>query len=149
MSSRTYFEIRNSKSSELGPQAAEQIFSSLPKTKKPLFRSPSPITFEIFCANQVITFYFSCPTPQADYLKSQITAAYPESLITPLENNHYLSPLFQGHLKSATLNLQNFSYLPLKTYPDFPDTDPFSSILGTLSKLQPGQSALRLPLFGL
>ena len=146
--SRTTLELRNSKSSELGPQAAEQIFSALPAIKKsginPL-APPPPISFEILALNQTVFFSINLPSQYAHYIKSQLSAAYPEMTISELPPElQNLHPLLDSTLtlSSATLHLAHGSNYPIKTYHDFTDTDPLSTLLGILSKLPPDQAAL-------
>lgn len=142
---RITLQLRNSKSSELDPNSAAQLFSALPETKKPWlpFSSPEAIAFEILCINQTIYFQINAPKEMEHYLRSQIHAAYPETLIqvAPHEVGNFPS-FMKGVVKSTTLKLNHGSFYPLKTFKDFSETDPLSTILGLLSKLAPEQSAL-------
>lgn len=141
-------QLKNAKSSETGPQAFEQVLLSLPKPHVPLlglvpFLKPDPIAFEIVCLNQVTSFQVSLWEDQLHYLKAQLVAAYPEITIVEAEKDrHTLKPFFDGYLEVANLKLAHGSYYPIRTYHDFSDTDPLSAVLGTLSKLQPGQSGM-------
>lgn len=148
MSKRLSYTLKTSKSSEYGPQAAEQIFSAVPYTPAPFlgllpFFHPEPISFEIVVINQVTSFQVNIPSEHDHYLRSQIIAAYPGVTIEESSpENHRLSPLYQNPLLVRNFTLTNGNYYPLKTYADFSETDPLSAVLGTLSKLLPGQSAL-------
>lgn len=144
-SPRVTLELRNAKSSELGPQAAEQILTALPTLKRPLIGAPEAVAFEIVAINQTITFQVNLPESVAHYFHSQLTAAYPAIVINRLPDD---LKDFQAltsshlHLTSAYLNFSNASYYPFKTYADFSDTDPLATILGLLSKLPPDQAAV-------
>lgn len=145
MSQRTTYILKNYKSSEYGPQAAEQVFASLPYTNNPFWpwQHPTPIAFEIVVFNQMITFQVNIPIEQDSYVKSQLVAAYPGLTIeTANEDYDQLKPVYQGKMIIRNLSLSNGSYYPLRTYADFSETDPLSAVMGTLSKLVPGQSAV-------
>lgn len=149
MSLRRTYLLKNSKSSEIGAQAAEQIFSSLPYISEPLLSflpgvHPDPISFEIVVFNQVINYQINVPEEHDHYLRGQLIAAYPGITIEEApEINHTFEPLYQyGKLLVRNLRLTNGSFYPLKTYADFAETDPLSAVLGTLSKMTPGQSAV-------
>ena len=148
MAQRTTYTLKNSKSSEFGPQAAEQIFSSLPYTSAPLLSflpgfHPEPIAFEIVVFNQLISFQINVPQDQEHYMRSQIVAAYPGVTIEEApEDNRTFAPLYDGKLAVRNLVLSNGSFYSMKSYADFTETDPLSAVLGTLSKLPPGQSAV-------
>jgi len=133
-------EIRLPKSSEKTPEAAAQLFaafSSLPK--KPLFsfKPPVSIAFEIVTVDQVIHFLIVCPKDWQNYVESQVSAQYPESVITILPKD-YLSAYLQNFIPSVgQLALRNNFYLPLRTYQDLKEGDLLSSVLGTMSKATP------------
>lgn len=142
---RITLQLRNSKSSELGPQAAEQFFASLPETKKGFlfFGSPEAIAFEILSLDQTTYFMVNLPEEHEHYLKSQIHAAYPETLVHPAPPEAANFPQFmQGAVAATTLKLNHGSMYPLRTHKDFSETDPLSTTLGILAKLAPGHAAL-------
>lgn len=143
---RVTIQLKNAKTSETGPEAMEQLFSALPKTKGPLIPflgSPEPISFEIISHQQSTSFQVNAPGELAHYVKSQLIAAYPEiTMNDAARENHILLPLFEHPHATTTLSLSQGQFYPLKTYKDFPETDPLSAVLSTLSKLGPGQSAV-------
>jgi hypothetical protein len=133
-------EVRLPKSSEKTPEAAAQLFaafSSLPK--KPLFslKPPLCLSFEIVSVDQVIHFLIVCPKDWQSYVESQVSAQYPESVMTILPKD-YLSAYLQNFTPSVgQLALGNNFYLPLRTYQDLKEADLLSSVLGTMSKANP------------
>ncbi len=142
---RITLELRNPKSSELGPQAAEQLFAALPETTSGIFpwSSPEAIAFEILSINQTSYFQLNFPEPLDQYFRSQLHAAYPEVLISPATPETANFPaFFQGSVTATTLRLAHGSIYPLRTHKDFPETDPLSASLGILAKLPPNQAAL-------
>ncbi|MCD8527116.1 type IV secretion system DNA-binding domain-containing protein [Candidatus Woesebacteria bacterium] len=106
------------------------------------FQSPDEFTFEWLNQGQMIYAFVTVPAEQVQYLTSQITAAYPEALVQPLEHE----PLqeFEKDLPKAwtEITFNAPSYLPIRTYKDFPDTDPLSTVLSALSKLKDEELAL-------
>lgn len=148
MSARVTLSLKNSKASLQGPSYAAQVFASLPyMAPKWLglvpFVHPEALSFEIVVIDQVVNFQINCPENQAKYLESQLVAAYPSLILEPADRDHHsLRPLYQGKLMARNLVLTNGSNYPLMTYTDFSDTDPLSAVLGTLSKLTIGQTAL-------
>ena len=133
-------ELRTPKTTEETPEAVAQVFAALPKYPLPwwqrLLRKNVPFSFEIAVINQTIYFLATIPQMLQTYLESQLTAAYPKIMITPLKE--YLPPIHK--LSSPVAGLLNFvapHYYPLKTYETFRDTDPLASILGTLAKTGP------------
>ena len=142
---RITLQLRGSKSSELGPQAAEQLFSALPETKRSAlpFSQPEALAFEIISINQTTHFQINIPEEHEHYIKSQVHAAYPETLINPAPPDTFNFPSFmQGSIAATTLKLAHGSFYPLRTHKDFSETDPLSTTLGILAKLPSTQAAL-------
>jgi hypothetical protein len=133
-------EIRLPKNSEKTPEAAAQLFasfSSLPK--KPLFsfKPPVSISFEVVSVDQVIHFLIACPKDWQGYVESQVSAQFPESILTVLPKD-YLAGYLEGFQPSVgQLSLTSRFYLPLRTYRELKEADLLSSILGTMSKAGP------------
>lgn len=138
-------ELRTPKTAEETPEAAFQMFSALPKYPLPwwkrLLRVQVPLSFEIAAINQ--TIYFLCSTPKLlqTYLESQLTAAYPKIVITPLKE-YIPHPEKLSHPVAGILNLMAPHYYPLKTYETFRDVDPLAAVLGTLAKTGSGETIL-------
>jgi len=86
------------------------------------------------------------PSRLLDYISGLLQSSYPEVLITPLKLDPLLSFTFETemldnfidqqskYLQLGELRLKSPSYLPLKSYSDFSNTDPLATILATLSK---------------
>ncbi len=130
-------EVRLPKNSEKTPEAAAQLFASFSALpKKPLFsfKPPLSLSFEIVCVDQTVHFLVVCPKSWQSYVESQVSAQYPESIMTVLPKD-YLA----GYLPSFTpsvgqLVLSSSFCLPLRTFRDLSETDLLSSVLGTMSK---------------
>lgn len=135
------FEIRNSRDSEEGPQAMEQIFSALgsgghhDNFLKKLFISKHAhsFSFEIISVNTRIHLFFAVPKQLSTYVESQMTAHYPKLVLTKV--NDYMSHFVAHPHAVGQLSLSNSYYYPLKTYKELKDLDMLSSIFGQLAKL--------------
>jgi hypothetical protein len=132
-------EIKTSKSSEETEETAVQLFSTLPKLKNNFFDKllgkDEALSFEILVREQSIHFLANVPLRLLEYFKGAIHASYPEAVISELKFDpvgFFLEP--QAITQVASLKLKNRSYLPLKTYQDFKDIDPLSTLMSTLSK---------------
>lgn len=162
-------EIRTSRDSQHTPESAAQLMSTLPRLKNNLFykilRQDEHLSFEILVQNQTIYFLCFCPVRLLEYIKGAISASYPEALINQLGHDplwHFSNTLLEKHESSASaaeitptyssqitkelrlgvLTLRNQDSFPLKTYHDFKDVDPLSTLLSTLSKSQPQDQVL-------
>ncbi len=144
----TFFEIRVPKSSETSPEAMAACFQALPQIHNSLFDwffgREQALAFEIVAWNQRIYFLAGIPTPTASYFTSQLTAQYPQALISQVSD---FLPYFFPKESTAEEKMQACAvgnicmakpfYLPLKTYKDFTDIDPLSTVLGALAKADP------------
>lgn len=149
----TFFELRVPKTSETSPEAMAACLKALPRIKnsllKRLFGKSQALSFEIIAWNQRIYFMAACPTTFGSYFTSQLTAQYPQALISPVGD---FLPFFFGkqssfkdqmdHASFGKIRLEKPFYLPLKTYADFKDVDPLSTVLGTLAKTDPTDKVL-------
>lgn len=138
-------EVRTARDNEAGAEAAAQVFTSLPTapaTWKRVFQSPDEFTFEWLNQGQTIYAFVTVPEDLVQHVSSQITASYPEALIQRLAHNP-LEDFQQEDPKVWTEMVLNApTYLPLRTYKDYDDVDPLSSVLSALSKLKEGETAL-------
>jgi hypothetical protein len=108
-----------------------KLFSLSAKT------SPLKFSLEIAVVNQAVKFYVVVPEDQEAYFESQLLGSYPLASITK-EREDYLCPVGNlSGLNLGQLKLAYSSYYPLKTYTDFKDVDPLSSILSVFSKASP------------
>ncbi len=141
MSQLTYLQIRNPKDDETPIESAAQIFASLlSQSHLPLWKrtfiKPRTFAFEIYLIAQTVYFYISTLKQNESFVKSLITSSYPQSVF-----KNTTDPL-DLVLKSKNISIgeavisSNF-YLPIKTYLDFKDVDPLSSLIGFLSKQDP------------
>jgi hypothetical protein len=143
---RSTLLLKNAKNSLVGPEAFVQIFSALPPGKKsllPLVDKPTVFSFEIASYQQQVSFLINLPAEYDHYVRSQVIAAYPEiNIITPSLAHQHLSFLHPQPSTAAIIQLSHGSFYSLKTFKDFPDLDPLSSLLGVMSKLAPNQGAV-------
>jgi hypothetical protein len=143
-----FFELRVQKSSETSPEAMAACFQALPKIKTSFWgqlrQRQEALSLEIVAWNQRLYFMAAVPQSFASHFTSQLVAQYPQALITPVGDYlPYFFPEntpFKDQMEAASfgqLSLEKPFYLPLKTYADFKDIDPLSTILGTLAKAHP------------
>ncbi len=132
-------EIRTSKDSEETEETAVQLFSTLPNLKNNIFEKllgkEEALSFEIMVREQSIHFLTHVPMRLLEYFKGAVHASYPESVISELEFDpvdFFFEP--EQSIRVASLKLKNHSYLPLKTYQEFKEVDPLSTLMSTLSK---------------
>jgi hypothetical protein len=148
-----FFELRVPKSSETSPEAMAACFQALPHVRNSLFnyltKTHQALAFEIVTWNQRIYFMAGVPEKFKSYFTSQLTAQYPQALISPVGD--YMPYLFSGQTESqdktknacfGKLCLAKPFYLPIKTYKDFTEIDPLSTILGALAKADPADKIL-------
>lgn len=139
MKNLIHLQIRNPKDDETPIESASQIFASLvpyqyiPLWKRLIFGSPPVYSFEIFYINQTIYFYITAPISQKTLIVSLLSSSYPQIKIT--QTNDPLEIVLSKPNKAVgEMILTNGFYYPIKTYQDFRDIDPLSSLLGFLSK---------------
>ena len=146
--SLVFFEVRVPKTSETSPEAMTACLKALPKINNSLwnrlFRRQQALSLEIVAWQQRIYFMAAVPTQFAEHFTSQLVAQYPQALISPVGD--YLPYCFseqstpKEQVKNSAfgqMTLDNPFYLPLKTYQDFRDIDPLTTILGSLAKAHP------------
>ncbi|MBP9820263.1 hypothetical protein KBC79_06035, partial [Candidatus Woesebacteria bacterium] len=144
----TLLELRTGRDSTHTPEAAAQLFASLPQLKNQWWYRfmgiNESLSFELVVENQSIFFLCHAPTRLVGYLRSSLSASYPEVLISelpldPIETLINAHDSYVGERSQAvalgTLKLKNHEYLPLKTYHDFKQVDPIAPLLSLLSKL--------------
>jgi len=138
-------EVRTSRESVQTPESAAQFFAALPNPPQGLLRAwQAAPRFSVEFLNQGQTIYELVTVPEklAEYFISQLTASYPEILVKQFEHN----PLDDFHhpfpKKAGELVLAHPSYLPLKTFREFTETDSLATIFSSFAKLQPEETAL-------
>ncbi|MDO8551471.1 MAG: type IV secretion system DNA-binding domain-containing protein [bacterium] len=143
---KVILEIRIPRGSEQTPEGMVSIFSALGTLKSSfwehLLSREKPLVFEIAAYNQTVHFYANLPIDYQTYFESQLTAQYSKSTILSVPD--YLPSWFQDPqvLAAGQLKLTSAFYFPLKTYVDFKDIDPLSSVLGTMSRLERDEKML-------
>jgi hypothetical protein len=138
----SHFQVRNPKDDEVPIESATQIFASLLSApyvslSKRLWIHPKTYSFELYLLGQTLFFYITAPTTSDTLVTSLVTSAYPQSILQkttdPMD-----TVLSSANLAFGQMKLNSYFYLPIKTYYDFKDIDPLSSLVGFLSKQDPG-----------
>jgi len=132
-------EIKIPRENEYTPESAVALFSGFTKTlsSQSLLgflrgKEPEPLILEIACLGQQIRF-FACMTESIlPFFESQILAAYP--LAVMLKTPNYLQDWQKESLYFGQMTQTSSFYYPIKTYKEFTDIDPLSSILAVMSK---------------
>jgi energy-coupling factor transporter ATP-binding protein EcfA2 len=139
MTQLTFLQVRNPKDDETPIEAATQIFASLvpyqsvPLLKRLIFGGPAVFSFEIYQINQTIYFYTAVPLQKQTLVQSLLTSSFPQIKIT--KTTDPLDVILKNkRIAVGEMHLTNSFYYPIKTYLDFRDVDPLSSLLGFLSK---------------
>lgn len=135
---KVILEIKTPRSSEETPEAMAQFLSSLVNLKRQIFyfyRLGIPISLEIASFNQSIHFFIVIPEKFQTLIEGQLIVQYPKALIAKTKD--YLPEILSsmGKEYAGRLKLRHGSLFPIKTYKDFKEVDPISSILGILSKV--------------
>ncbi len=141
MSILSHLQIRNPKDDETPIESATQIFSSLlPYPYIPLWRRifvhPKTYAFELYFISQILYFYVTAPCESEIFVSSLISSSFPTSNVKKTSDPMNII-LKSSRLTYGEVALNSYFYLPTKTYFDFKDVDPLSSLLGFLSKQPP------------
>src|SRR4030042_7142486 len=143
---KAILELRTPKTSEETPESMAQVFSALfpgghiPHWKR-LWIKVRTLSFEISNFNQSIHFYAVVPKSYQSFMESQLTSQYPKILISKVPD--YLGYITKSpYLALGNLILAHAYYYPIKTFKEFKEIDPLSSIVGVLSKLGPDEKGL-------
>lgn len=139
-SERVLLEIKTSRTGEETVESMVQFLSSLTGLRRRfmlLWRLGHSISLEIAVFNQTIHFYISVPSALKSFIEGQLAAQYPKSLI--ISTRDYLPEFFENKetLSLGQMKLSSGHLYPIRTYSDFKDVDPLSSLLSVLSKAQP------------
>ena len=137
-----HLQIRNPKDDETPIEAATQIFSSLLPAYIPWWKrwyiKPKQYAFELYLFNQTIYFFVSVPKAAETFIRSLLTSSFPFSAIA--ETKDPMPHIFASPQVAIGEAVPNYFWFPTKTYQDFRDIDPLSSVLGFLSKRAPTES---------
>lgn len=137
VSSRVLLEVKTSRTGEETVESMVQFLASLTNLKKlilPFWGIGVPLSLEIAVINQTVHFFISVPEEYQAFIESQLISQYPKALITKVRD--YMPEMFEDKqsVSIAQLKLAHNQLYPIKTYADFKEVDPMSSILGHLSK---------------
>lgn len=143
---KVILEIRAPKTSEETPESMSQVFSALssgghiPYWKR-LWITVHSLSFEIVNVNQTIRFCAVVPAVFQTFLESQLTSQYPKLLITKIPD--YM-PVLYKNAALAVGNMRQASafYYPIRTFAEFKDLDPLSSVIGVMSKFSTEEQGL-------
>lgn len=135
---RVLLEIKTSRTGKETVESMVQFLASLTNLRRQFLyfaRISIPINLEIVVVDQTIRFYISILAAYQTFLESQLVAQYPKALMVKSHDflPEVLAPL--GTLAVGQMKLATGYLYPLKTYKDFKEVDPLSSLLGILSKL--------------
>ncbi|HUD09993.1 MAG TPA: DUF87 domain-containing protein [Patescibacteria group bacterium] len=144
-SDKVILEIKTPRNTEETSEAMTQFLSSLVNLKRQIvyfYRRGIPISLEIATFEQRTHFFIVIPQKFQTFIEGQLTAQYPKALIA--KNKDYLPDILSspGELYEGRLKLKHGALFPIKTYKDFKDVDPLSSILGILAKLDKDDKAV-------
>lgn len=137
----SHLQVRNPKDDETPIESASQIFASalsygyIPWWKR-LYLHPKTYAFELFLLNQTIFYYVTTPQENEVFIQSLISAAFPTTAIKKTTDPMDII-LKSKYIEVGEVALNSYSYLPIKTYMDYKDVDPSSSLIGFLSKQDP------------
>ncbi len=137
---RVLLQIKTSRTGEETPESMVQFLASLTNLKRlilPFWGIGIPISLEIAVIEQGVQFFISVPVKYQSFIESQLVAVYPKAIIT--KSKDYLDQVFENrpNLSVGQMKLRGDNFYPLKTFSEFKDVDPMSSLLGHLSKSQP------------
>ncbi len=141
MSQLSFLQIRNPKDDETPIESATQIFAStLPYPYvgglKRIFIRPKVYAFEIYLLSQTVYFYATVPKENEILIQSLVTSSFPKSVVK--KTSDPMDIVFKSkYIRAGEVVLNSYPYLPIKTYFDFKDIDPLSSLVGFLSKQNP------------
>lgn len=142
VSDRVLLEVKTTRSGEETTESMVQVLSSLTGLKKvfllPFIRTGIPISFEIAVIDQQVRFFISVPQEFQSFIESQLISQYPKASVVKAQD--YLPKLFEAKnsVSVGQMKLAHHFLYPIKTYKEFSDVDPLSSVLGSLSKAQAG-----------
>ena len=137
-SERVLLEVKTSRTGEESPEAMVQFLSSLVSLKKRVLNLVSfavPITLEIGVIDQTIHFYISVPHTLTTFIESQLVSQYPKALFIKTRGDPLSEILSSGNnLTFGQMRISSGYLYPLRTFRDFKDVDPMSSLVSVLSK---------------
>jgi hypothetical protein len=144
-SDRIILEIKTSRTGEETPEAMVQFLASLTNMRHRfyvLWKKGIPLTLEIAINEQIIHFYISVPRAYQSFIESQLISQYSKAMLSKVPD--YLPALLakKETLSTAWLKTTHSYVYPIRTFSEFKDVDPLSSVLGILAKSQLGDTAI-------
>ena len=136
---RVVLEIKTSRTGEETPEAMRQFLTNLSNLRFRRYlvhKKGIPVSLEISVIDQVIHFYITAPSEFQAFLESQLVSQYPKASIIRVKD--YLPDLLSdtSNVSFGQLKLDHDYYYPIRTYADFKEVDPMSSVIAALSKNQ-------------
>jgi len=136
---RIVLEVKTARTGEETPESMKQFLTNLSnlRFRHHLIRKKSiPISLEMSVLDQAIHFYVTCPAEYQSFIESQLVSQYPKASIQKVKD--YMSDFVASpNLELGQLKLEHDYYYPIRTFADFKDVDPLSSVIAALSKNQP------------
>jgi hypothetical protein len=144
-SQHVLFELRTGRDAEHTPETAVQLLATLPTLKDTLWDKllgrHEHLSFELIVEQQMAYFYCYVPLRVSEYIRSSLAASYPEALITPITVDPVETTAAYQAVKWPTalgsVVLKNQEFFALRTYQDFKDVDPATTLLSALAKSGP------------
>ena len=138
---RVLLEIKTSRTGEETPESTMQFLTNLTNLRfrhMLLLKRGIPISLEIAVIEQVVHFYISVPAEFQSFIESQLISQYPKASIIKVKDYlpEMMTPL--ATLSLGQLKLKSDYSYPIRTFSEFKDVDPLSSVLSVLSKNQTG-----------
>jgi len=139
------FEVKIPKNNEVEANAADQMFSNLLSIGssdkegkwKGVFKASSFISFEVVAFNEYIKFYVVVSKNLANLVEKTINGSYNAAEVIVRDEYNIFAK--DGKVEFAQLKLETDNYKPIRTYEEMA-TDSISSILATMSKLNPNEA---------
>jgi hypothetical protein len=137
---RIVLEIKTARTGEETPESMKQFLTNLSNLRFRhllIHKKSIPISLEMTVLDQSIHFYITAPTEYQSFIESQLVSQYPKASIQRVKD--YLPEMMASpNLSLGQLKLEHDYYYPLRTFADFKDVDPLSSVIAALSKNQVG-----------
>ncbi len=136
-------KLKLPRNTEITAEATQTFLSTLTSInriggfQKILGKTAKALSLEIVLINQEIYFCITCDASLAPFIESQIQSTYPLVTMQKIKEVN-----IDKSFSLAKLILKNGNYYPIKTYSEFSDLDPMSSILTILSKNTPQTVAI-------
>lgn len=117
---------------------AETFFSAMGGLKAQrgiktwLFGRTDEMAFEIVSHKKEIHFYLAVPSAWQGLIEQQLSAAYPDAYIEPVEDYNIFSPT--GTILGSYLTFKRPQYFPIKSYRKL-ESDPLNAIANALSRV--------------